>query len=331
MGLTGNIKMALKSLLEWTLWYPGHWLMSFFWRDRLPYELAAFGGRVRALLARGRRRVLQKELNKSARALQLSQTKINKAISRSMILDAVDQLEILNYPRFGAHADGKALTLERISSIQGLEHLDAASAKGGVILVHLHFGAMQMILPALAHLGYHVAQVGNSRLAVLDDPGKVPFPWLRAVLTKQKRFEESLPAPFLYTGKDTLKIVRWLKAGKIVDIAIDGRVGTNWIETKFIGRLAAFPDNPFRLAQLTGASLLPAFIIRNPEDFRLRIVIETPIPGAKGETAREYKKMLETFLLTAEKYIRDYPCHFCRRLWVMQRQKPYQPNPLFLD
>jgi lauroyl/myristoyl acyltransferase len=325
------VKKELKNLMEWLLWFPGQALLDTVWGDRLPYGLAVIVGKLQFLCARSRVKGLRRELSKLAGTANLSQDRLNAVIARSMILDAVDQLEILSYPKFGAHASGKRLTLATIHSIDGLEHLDAALAKGGVILAHLHFGAMQMVLPALAHRGYPIAQVGNSRLSVFDDPASRRSPLFKTVLEKQKHFEESLPVRFLYTGSATREIVKWLKAGNIVDLAIDGRTGSKWIETEFLGRKANFADNPFRLARLTNASLLPTFVIRRPDDFSLRVVIKEQIPKVDGEEKASHKKMLRYFLELAEGYFSIYPCHFCRRLRVMQRQKPHLSQPIFFD
>ncbi|MBU2578205.1 hypothetical protein KKA69_05280, partial [Patescibacteria group bacterium] len=98
----------------------------------------------------------------------------------------------------------------------------------------------------------------------------------------------------------------------------------------FLGRPAQFADNSFRLAQLTNASFLPTFIVRQP-DLRLRVVIEAPIRPTEDDHAISYELMLRQFLDLAERYFEAYPCHYCRRLWVMHRQKPHLTHPLFND
>jgi len=326
-----KIIAAVKVFLEWVLWFPGQWVLNAFWPRRIPYGLAIFWGRITVFCARSRRRVLRQEFDKISPVLNHNQAELEGILNRSMVLDAVDHLEMLCYPRFGAHTKGKALSLRSMPSIEGVVHLDRALARGGVILLHLHFGAMQMVLPALAHRGYSIAQVGNSRLAVFDDPTKWRSRLFRKVLVKQKRFEESLPAPFLYTGIDTREIVRWLKSGKVVDLALDGRSGSNWLDVSFLGRRASFSGNPFRLAQLTGSSVLPVFVIRDTESLQIRVVIREPILLPEGKSPEDYTHALVSFLNIAEAYIRAYPCHFCRRLWVMRRQKPHLSHPLFLD
>lgn len=320
----------LNNFLEWFLWFPGQAILNRVWGDRLPYGLAVRWARFLMPSAGTRFRVLDQELGKSPCFKNIRHRDRKAIIARSMALDAADQLEILSYPRFGRHACGQRLALETIPEVKGLGHLDEALASGGVILVHLHFGAMQMVLPALAHRGYALAQVGDSRLAVLDNPAKKGSILLKAVLKKQKRFEESLPAPFFYTGRDALKTVKWLKAGKIVDLAMDGRVGQQWIETRFLDRPARFAGNPLRLARLTRSTVLPIFIIRRP-DFRLKLVIEPPIATVNELDTLSPETMLKRFIDLADGYVRAYPCHFCRRMWVMHRQKPFLENPLFTD
>ena len=80
---------------------------------------------------------------------------------------------------------------------------------------------------------------------------------------------------------------------------------------------------------MTKASILPTFIIRDPETLKLQIHIEPPLMQDPDAPGSSNEKMLNTFLGLAEHYFKTYPCHFCRRLWVMNRQKPFLANPLF--
>lgn len=317
--------------MKWLLWFPGQTLLCVVPNRFLPYKLASFLGKIYCYFSKRKVAVVRDELARSAGTSERAPKDLDAIIERSMRLDAVDQLEMLNYPRFGNSPKGKALALKTIPAVKGLEHLDNALTKSGVILAHLHFGPMQMALPGLAHRGYPVAQIGNSRLSVLEDPSQGRSFFLKMVLAKQQRFEERLPVPFFYTGEDTRAIVKWLKDGNVLDLAMDGRTGSKWIETAFLGRRARFVADPFHLARLTRASILPAFILRDPDTLRLRIHIEPPVLQNPDTPGNSNEKMLNTFLALAEQYFKAYPCHYCRRLWVMNRQKPFLANPLFPD
>ena len=271
---------------------------------------------------------------KSLRDRYLSPQRITGIIRRNCILFCKDYMEILMYPKFGAHEPGKKLTSEIIPVVEGIQHLDEAlEEKKGAILLHLHFGAMQLVLPAIAHRGYPLAQVGQSRLALLQNLGKAGSNLFAQTQHKRKQFEESLPAKFFYIGKSVREIIRWLSDNKIVDIAADGRNGNRWIMTDFLGRKAYFPDGPFRLSNLTGAAILPTFIIRQ-QDNTHKIIIEKSI-NTEGELdglkSNSPEMLLKRFLNLAEDYVKMYPCHFCTRLWVMHQEAPKLHHPLFLE
>lgn len=219
-----------------------------------------------------------------------------------------------------------------IPEVEGLSYLDAALLKGGVILLHLHFGAMQMVLPALGHRGYPIAQIGESRLKLLDNPHRERSALLHSILVKQQAFEESLPAPFFYIdeGASLRKTVKWLRKNKIVDIAADGRQGKNWLASCFLQRSAYFPDGPFRLARMTQSTILPCFMIRQRDD-TLKLVVAPPLSQSGGEEGCGPERQLQEFLDLAEEYVARYPSHYCKRLWVMAREKSRLEYPLFVD
>ena len=65
-----------------------------------------------------------------------------------------NELEVLRYPTLNPS------NIHDVCDVLGLEHLDLALNKGrGAILMIGHFGANQMIMPALGHRGYPIHQL----------------------------------------------------------------------------------------------------------------------------------------------------------------------------
>ena len=86
----------------------------------------------------------------------------------------------------------------------------------------------------------------------------------------------------------------------------------------FLGRRAATATGPVILAQRTGATLLPCFIIRQPDD-RHQLVFESPLKLEQGKDSRE-TVMINIQKITGiiESYIRRYPAEWG---WIHRRWK----------
>ena len=103
------------------------------------------------------------------------------------------------------------------------------------------------------------------------------------------------------------RMVRALKAGEVVSIVASSTEGYEMSEGRiFGGRLPVAVGAP-RLAELTGAPLLPAFTIRDPE-IGWRIVIEPPIAIASDKSSDESCiAAVAEFLDRSEPWVRRFP------------------------
>ena len=148
--------------------------------------------------------------------------------------------------------------LAELFEVSGLEHLDAASARGkGVILLGNHFGAHLMPAHWLVRSGYplrlfmerpnHVSRFLKSRFET-DGP------------LGQKKLFISRKADATEAAGAILRAGRVLKAGMIILIAGDVRwLGANTAEASFLGRSYQFSTTWATLAALTGAPVVPVF------------------------------------------------------------------------
>src|SRR5204863_894329 len=75
-------------------------------------------------------------------------------IEEARALAIRNELEVLRYRRLDAR------TIDRTCVLEGGEHLDAALARGrGAIVATAHFGAHQLVMPALGYRGYVMHQL----------------------------------------------------------------------------------------------------------------------------------------------------------------------------
>jgi KDO2-lipid IV(A) lauroyltransferase len=145
---------------------------------------------------------------------------------------------------------GSERFLQRVGRIDGLEHLDAAVAKGkGVILLSAHFTTLEI----------------TGHILGIERPLHVLY----------RRNENPVLEYFLKKGRerhakatihrdDIRSMIRSLKAGKIVWFAFDQNYGHKGsVFSPFFGVPAATNTATSRLAKITGCSVVPFFAQRD--------------------------------------------------------------------
>jgi len=101
-------------------------------------------------------------------------------------------------------------------------------------------------------------------------------------------------------------VVQALARGEILGIQCDRDFNNTGIAAEFFGRRAYFPRGPFAAAMVSGAAVLPSFILR--QGSRYRIVIEDELPVARGgRHAEDLQTNVERFVRLLESYVRRYP------------------------
>ena len=79
------------------------------------------------------------------------------------------------------------------------------------------------------------------------------------------------------------------------------------VAVRFFGQEAYFPRGPLRVAMASGATVLPAFIVRMP-DGRYRAIVEEPLLVENGENRDlSLRRNLERYVAILERYVRQYP------------------------
>lgn len=208
--------------------------------------------------------------------------------------------------------------------VEGIDYLNAAlENKKGVIIQLAHFGSFMTILPALSFRGYRVNQmVGEPDLS---------RPALRWVYEAKIKENNALPINFIHVHRSVRPVIRALKNNELVAMALDGRDGKDWVQVPFLGKTANLSPGPVRIAALTGAMILPVFIIRQPGD-KQRMVIEKPLylipnPDKKKFNTINMARLAERF----DYHIMKYPCHFAMTVnTILNREKKNKTvKPLF--
>jgi KDO2-lipid IV(A) lauroyltransferase len=197
---------------------------------------------------------------------------------------------------------GHALRIDRERfrdeiGISGLEHLEAALAKGkGVIALGAHLGNFCLVGARLAAEGFPVSVLvkppRNLRIAGLMDGYRLKLG------QKTVRARPRLRA--------TRELIRLLRDNEIAVVIAD-EFRSNGIAVPFFGRSVAARRGPVTLALRTGAALVPVYMFREPTG-SLALVIERELDlTCSGRLTEDIRS--NTVLLTAwlERVVRAHP------------------------
>ena len=206
---------------------------------------------------------------------------------------------------------------------------DAARLVEGVIgYSHIVEGRLRGkgVLLLTAHLGNW--EIGGLMLAQMKQPIHVVlvpdiFP---GVERQRRRLHEACGVVEIRVDRSfvpTLAVLRVLSQNGIVAMQGDRDFDNTGVAMRFFGREAYFPRGPLRVAMASGATVLPAFIVRMP-DGRYRAIVEEPLLVESGEDRDlSLRRNLERYVAILERYVGQYPdqwyCFF--PFWTIPRAR----------
>ena len=292
----------IRDALRLVVWYPIRWLLAL-----LPFRSGAaiLAGMGNLHFRCSRRKSAQ--LQATLTALGLGGENPQVAVRGYFQNHYLDQLFVLIAPKINRGNLGDLVTLV------GLDHLDQARAAGkGVILVHGHFGPAQLPLVILALLGYPMHQLGN--------PSDEGLSWIGRNVAYRLRmhYEKLMPAEIIAVRKFLRPAFTALAKNGIVMTTGDGsgreEAFGEHFQTIFLGRPYRVPLGPARLAEKTGAALLPLFVVPDPEKM-FRIVIGPNIVQA-ADGRQSPAMLMQCFIDLYEQQVGRNPgyMHFLDRI-----------------
>jgi lauroyl/myristoyl acyltransferase len=189
--------------------------------------------------------------------------------------------------------------------------LDDLWAQGrGVVIVGGHFGNWELGGVALRLLhGYPVAVVGKAEAS----------PVVGAI---RRRMRESLGIETLEIGQmleTALHIRRLLAANGIIAMLLDRHLGRDRVDVTFFGRPSGFLRTPAMISYLSGAPLLPAFMIRQADNRFVGVLGDPIVVDSTKPTEEAVRAATQAFATQLEDRIRANP-----QLWY--QFYPYWPS-----
>jgi len=222
-------------------------------------------------------------------------------IARAVFVNlAKNAVELVTLPKVSAS------NIDSLVSIEGRDILDRELAKGrGVIVVTGHFGNWELMPVTLRIKGYAGSVIGR-----------------RIYFDRYDRYLNSLRkahgVEIIYRDDSPRKILKVLKSNGVLGIVADQDVDSvDGVFVEFFGRRAYTPLGPVSLAKVTGAPIVPAFMIR--EGRRHRLVFEKPIELVDtGNKDADNVENTKRWSDVVEAYIRKYPEQW---VWMHRRWK----------
>jgi len=276
--------------------------------ERLPLGLVLAIGRGLGSLAYallGSYRKLAVEQLKQSLGSDTPASKL-KTIARGVFQNlGLNVMEWLRLPRYSTQ------DLQNLVTCEGIEHIREALKKGnGAIVVSAHFGNWEMIPVYLASLGFQGGVLAR----------RLRYPEYEAFLLSM-RGDKGVPTIARGGVKD---VARLLRANQIVGVMPDQDVDSlEGVFVNFFGRPAYTPVGPAALSVMTQAPIIPCFILREGNRFRLKI--EPPVKSPETRDRNQALVLLtQAWSDVAESYIRRYPDHW---VWMHRRWKTQKANP----
>ena len=235
-----------------------------------------------------------------------------------------NEFEVLRYPMLNSS------NIHHVCEILGKEHLDLALKKGrGAILMIGHFGANQMIMPALGYRGYSINQLSAPPTVWADIlPERSNALW-RQKLELRWQLEQTLPVNHINVFKFLRPAFNCLKANEVLGLAFDGGGGTEWLQIPFMGRKMNISVQSFQLWQKTKAALLPAVVLRHSHQSTHQVIISPPLEWE--EAAEPIRHNALRYGLRFEGWVQQFPSHYLPFLQMRRQVRRTDIQPFFDD
>jgi KDO2-lipid IV(A) lauroyltransferase len=118
-----------------------------------------------------------------------------------------------------------------------------------------------------------------------------------------------------------------LRENEIVAIQGDRLYHAHWATARFFGAEMRFPLGPFILARISGAPVLPGFVVRE-QWLKYRVIMGEPIRVADtGDRERDLQEAVQQAVAFLEKNVRAYDYQWLNFFDVWATQMPPEAAP----
>jgi len=319
--------MFTKDLLLWIYWNPFKRIIHIL-PSKFIYPIAGVVGMLFYYVAHNRRNMLNRELN-LALGRKTDPGEARQTVREAFKVMMCNELEVLLFP---------VLNSENIPSFvtcSGFKYLDRALSAGkGAMLLFAHFGANQMVMPAIGYRGYKMSQLSAPATVWKEKMPHRKFSVMEERAMKIRWSHElSLPVRHVNIFGSLREAFLCLKRNQVLGVAIDGGSGKEKTVVRFLGRKASFSKGAVDIAMRTGCAILPTFMVRNESGFNT-MVIEPPLlvqVDEKCDANETITRTTQIFVKRLEEYVLIYPDHYINFLALRSIMAKNGDTPLFLS
>jgi len=188
------------------------------------------------------------------------------------------------------------------SDIRGEEILKRALARGkGVIFLSAHVGNWEIGGSMLRMRGYPLTVVAMAHNTAMTD-----------ALVNQLRRDEGITVITMDLNShfSGIEILRHLRNNEIVAMNGDRDLSGRGRKVDFFGTPVTFPVGPVLMAMKSGASLIPAFVIKERSGKYFGVLEEPLTLFSDGTLEEDIDRNLALTARVFEKYVRRYPAQW---------------------
>ena len=216
--------------------------------------------------------------------------------------------EFAHMPRYSV-----SFVQNRLMRYQGLQHYDAAMQRGrGVLVLTGHLGAWELSSFVHSLLGRPMSMV----IRRLDNP------LVDAYVNRIRCLHGNR---VLHKDDFARGLLRSMHRGEAVGILMDTNMTPpQGVFVPFFGELACTASGAARVAQKTGAAVLPGFLLWHEDEQRYVLHFGPPLELVDtGDTESDVLANTALFTRVTEDYVRQYPDQW---LWLHRRWKTRPPG-----
>jgi Kdo2-lipid IVA lauroyltransferase/acyltransferase len=268
--------------------------------DFILYPLGGFGGLVAYWLDRRHVAIGMKNLGIAFRDKSEAE---RRAILRASYINLGRSAS--EYIRLGGFFYHRLNDRVRYERLEYWEEIAAKYPGQGILILTAHFGNFELLPAAHAMHGYQISLVHHTQRFLAGD----------ALLTFVRERAGVDPIRKHSAARAVLKALR---EGDLVGIPFDQNAKrSEAIFVPFFGEPAATASGLGRLVALSGAPVVPVFIVREGDGRHHRIEIQDEIPVQRsGDADADLVENTRRFVKAVEDMVRRYPEQF---LWTHRR------------
>jgi Kdo2-lipid IVA lauroyltransferase/acyltransferase len=196
------------------------------------------------------------------------------------------------------------VTYSRMENLAGAKQ---RNPQAGVVVLSAHFGNFELLPTAHAMHGYQITLVHHTQRFLAGD----------ALMTFVR---ERAGVEIMRKHSAARGVLRALRRGDLVGIPFDQNAKRGEaIFVPFFNEIAATASGLARLVAISGASVVPVFIIRQPGGRTHKIEAQDEVPVQRsGDAEADVTENTRRFVRAIEDVVRRYPEQF---LWTHRRYR----------